>query len=104
MRSIGEGQNGKSLELATGETVEIRLPENATAGFSWSVISGGAPACALVGEERVASPSPPGAGGEHVFRLRARQPGEASVELNYRRAFEDAPARRFTMRVRVRAA
>jgi inhibitor of cysteine peptidase len=104
MRSIDEDQNGKRIDLAVGETAELRLPENTTAGFSWTVVSDGAPVCSVTGEERVGHASPPGAGGEHVFRLRALKAGEASVELVYRRTWEAAPARRFTLRLRVSAA
>lgn len=80
-----------TVQVEAGDEVVIRLPENATTGYVWSV---GAVAdnLALTGDE----PTPAGGGGvgvegERVFRVRAVAPGSGDVVLRLGRVWEPAP-------------
>jgi inhibitor of cysteine peptidase len=106
----GDEQSAAAVEVGVGDEVVIRLPENATTGYVWSVQSidhglelvedAMLPAGGTAGE--AAGPPPPGAGGQHVVRLRATAPARAEVVLHLGRSWEPAPAqqRRVTVTVR----
>lgn len=97
--------SGKSLELAEGERVTIRLPENPTTGYLWQTEATGEEVVSLVGRE----PGPPGVGvggGREVsFIFEARGLGEARVRLKRGRSWvadESGIDRRFEVGVIVR--
>ena len=90
------------VEVRVGEEFVIRLPENATTGYLWSVREMGA-GLELVEEEMV----PPrhnagvGAAGERHVRVRAVKPGRAEVVLERGRAWEPKPVEERRVRVTV---
>jgi len=102
-RTVEEGDNGQTIEVAIGDTVEVRLPETASTGFRWHVVSSGDPVCAIAADTRVPPGSAkPGAPGVHQWRLEARKAGDGEFKLAYRRFWESGDAgREFTIRVRV---
>jgi inhibitor of cysteine peptidase len=84
------------VEVGVGDEVVIRLPENATTGYVWSVRSVGEGLEVL---EDTMVPAgglseggaPPGAGGERFVRVRATAPTRADVALQLARPWEDEP-------------
>ena len=85
---IVEVADSGEVSMSVGDTVTLRLPENATTGHVWSVSSLGA---GLVLEEHRSVPSrdgAPGAAGEHLFELHALRPGEWRVDLRLAREWE----------------
>src|SRR6202008_1576150 len=103
MLQIDEGSNGREIELPVGQTLEICLGENPTAGFRWSLESMGGPACVFVKDFFEPIFGPPGRGGRHHWQFQTTQVGVGEIELSYRRSWEreKASAQRFTLRVRV---
>ena len=105
MLHANENQNGRTVKLATGEFLEIVLPENPTTGYRWHFIEKGSPACVVIQDgyeskgERVA-----GQGGVHRWKFQATQPGACRIQLAYQRSWEqDAlPGRTFLLDVEVR--
>ena len=101
MERLDESADGREIELAEGQELELTLVENPTTGFRWRVTADGSPACALVSDEfRAPDEARPGQGGSHVWQFRAVRAGECRIALSYARAGGDA-ARAFTLRVRV---
>lgn len=103
MLALGEADAGKTIELAAGETIEIRLPENASAGYRWTLAP--LPGCELLAEERDAPEKlVPGAPGAHLWRLKATRAGDCPLTIAYRRAWQRQapPQRTFTITLRVR--
>lgn len=123
----GDERAAAAVEVGVGDEVVIRLPENATTGYVWSVqsvddglelvedvmVPAGGAAEPGGAADRPATPAtspgatspglaPPGAGGEHVVRLRATAPSRADVVLHLGRSWEPTPAqqRRITVTVR----
>jgi inhibitor of cysteine peptidase len=98
-----EQRNGDRVEVSSGAEFEVSLLERPTSGFRWHVVSNGEPACRLRGDDFDADTSRHGGSGARVLHFAAVEPGEAVIELAYRRAWETnvAPARQFVLRVHV---
>ena len=100
---VDQSRSGQSVRLEPGSELVVRLFENPTAGFRWSVRSDGAPVVELL--ESLAGPagSLPGAGRDRRFRFRAREPGTARLELAYARPWNESapPASTFELEIRV---
>src|SRR3954451_21293405 len=89
------------MSVSVGDTVTLRLPENATTGYVWSVSNLGP---GLVLEEDRIVPSrdgAPGAAREHLFQLRADRSGEWPVDLRLARDWESDELEERQIRVRV---
>jgi inhibitor of cysteine peptidase len=99
--------NGRQVEIRVGETLEVRLSENASTGYRWAILPESARKFDKVLHERgqaaEGAGSPPGKPGTRDFRFEAVEPGAVELELEYRRPWEagKAPTRRFKLRVRV---
>jgi inhibitor of cysteine peptidase len=105
MQQLNESSNGQEIELSCGQRFEIRLPENPTTGFRWSIVSNGEPACiALDNAYEPPDALAHGQEGTHYWRFETAQAGEGTIELVYQRSWEHGknPARRFTLHVRVK--
>ena len=101
-RTVQEGDNGQTIEVAIGDTLEITLPETASTGFRWQVVSSGDPVCAVAADTRAPpGTAKPGAPGAHQWQLEARSAGEGVFKAAYRRSWESDAGREFSIRVRV---
>lgn len=91
---IGEGHNGAAIAAKSGDVLVIRLPENPTTGFQWSVEQADARVLQLQSQDYM----PPaggalGAGGMRVYRYLAKAPGGTVVALQLARSWEAAAPR-----------
>lgn len=87
--ALTHDDNGKTIEVSPGGTFTITLESNPTTGFSWGIVSGEGGVIQLQGEPKFDSDSALiGAGGVEVFTFKAIQPGETTLEMNYRRPWE----------------
>ena len=103
MLTVGEADAGTTRDIAVGDIVEIRLPENASAGYRWTLEP--LTACELLADERLApEKSVPGAPGSHLWRLKAAQAGDCRVTIAYGRSWQRTapPERLFVVTLRVR--
>lgn len=92
------------VRVAPGQVLVVPLSANPSTGFTW-VWDEGAAAGVLVqdGEPSMSAPDPEriGSGGTQTWRFRAVKPGDATLRLDYRRAWEaDQPAAQ-TLRWRI---
>jgi predicted secreted protein len=103
MLLLDDSAAGQAVHLAVGQVIELRLAENPTTGFVWSVVRDGAPACAVISEGFAApQAAPPGQGGRKTWRIEGRQAGDCDILLVNRRPFEPRGAQRdFVLHVRV---
>jgi inhibitor of cysteine peptidase len=85
-------ENAASVVVSSGDRVVIRIPENASTGYQWSIEELTAP-LKLESSDPVTSSEPaPGAAGERVLKLRASERGEGRVVLVLSRPWErDTP-------------
>jgi len=103
---IDEASEGKTIELAPGQSLVAMLTANPSTGFDWAVIK--APA-ALGAPDMgyVAGGEQPGAPGKRriTWSLKSALPaGDQAVELGYARSFEKGVAPFKTFKFKVRAA
>jgi inhibitor of cysteine peptidase len=87
--TLSENDSGKTIEVTQGDTIEIRLPENPTTGFQWTVEEVDENILALQSSEYVLPKDPEiGEGGTRVVRFQAKQAGSGEVTLKYWREWE----------------
>ena len=101
---LTESDAGRTIDVKSGETIEIALPENRTTGYRWGVESIDQTVCAIVADEFRAPAQPvPGASGTHLWQFKALRAGQCDIALAYRRAWETdaAAARAFKLVLRV---
>ena len=96
---VNDRANGTTVALTVGQCLVIRLPENPTTGYRWSVESLGG--MLLEGDEFLPVGSGVGAGGTRHLRLRAQKPDRTQISLTLRRSWEapSASIGRFTLSV-----
>jgi len=103
-RLITEADHGKTVDLKKGDALTIRLPENPTTGYRWSLDEHDASALEpTAGPGFESSGSAVGAGGGRTLSFLAKTPGEYSLALNLRRPWEKQvpPGKTFAVNVRI---
>lgn len=85
--------NGKTIEVHTGDIIRITLKSNITTGYSWeSADKVDKDILALDKNDYMSDPNPEeldGVGGNTVIVYRALKPGRAKIDLIYMRPWEE---------------
>ena len=100
---VTQADQSKTIEVAKGDSVTIQLPENPATGYRWSLDQHD-PTALEPGQKpsfQLSSPAV-GGGGDRTFTFVARAPGQSSVELNLRRAWEGEKLAQKNFRVNFR--
>ena len=105
MQTISESYDGKMVDLAVGQMVELRLKENPTTGFRWQIGRDGTPACRITDDftepaNKDSLPAP-GQGGTHIWRIEGVQAGVCNMALTYGRAWETGRTPAMTFEVQI---
>ncbi len=84
---LSSTDNGKTIDLRVGHTVMLRLPENPSTGYGWTV--DGDLHLVEVGEKsHVHSSKTVGSGGESQWAIKATAPGTTTLRLKHWREWE----------------
>ena len=104
MPSLTEAVNDQTVDLRVGETFHVRLPENATTGYRWTIDRLDDEVVEAVGSEPDYAAGSIGSGGAVTFTFRAKKPGTGDIALKHWRHFEgDASVtNRFRLRLNAR--
>ena len=106
MVTVGEKDNGTTVDLTQDETLVVKLPGNPTTGYSWAVVGDPSPLKLVKSSTQRSAKSKTMAGAPSVqcFRFQANAAGIVSLTLNYRRPWEHEapPAKTYTLRVQIR--
>jgi inhibitor of cysteine peptidase len=95
VRVYTEQDDGASIALAAGDSLQIRLAENPTTGYRWQLEAWEQTVLVVTRDEFVPpGPARHGTGGEHLWEFVARAAGRASLRLTYRRVWSSAPPTR----------
>jgi inhibitor of cysteine peptidase len=99
---LGAGDNGGSPSLVKGQRLVLQLPENATTGYRWAVVSSGA--LELISNTYEIGAGGAGAGGMRRLEWLAVALGTSELLLLHRREWEGAGQEigRFKITVAVR--
>jgi predicted secreted protein len=105
---LTETDNGKTIELSTGQTLKVTLASNPTTGYIWEKVFGEETVIKPIGEPAfVSDPNPSGAvgvGGKTTFTLEAAEMSdETTLKLVYHRPWESTlPIQTFEVKVVVK--
>lgn len=105
MLHVDATADGREIEITSGQSFELCLPENPTTGFRWVLNSKGEPVCTLVNEQFQSGGQMPGQGGRHCWQFQAVQSGTGTLKLSYQRPWEQASTalQTFTLQIRARS-
>ncbi len=103
MLELDASYNERQMEMPVGEEFEIRLAENPTTGYQWSLQASGEPVCVTLGNVFKGAGEQPGRGGSRYWRFQVARAGDANIELVYRRSWErdEKHEEKFVLHVRV---
>lgn len=98
-----EYNNGSTVELETGDTFQIKLNENPTTGYQWTVETTGGLEIMSDNYTSSAGPGLVGAGGIHEWDIKATASGTQQVTAVYSRPWENLTGseQRFVLTVQV---
>jgi len=102
---LGAEDDGREIELGRGESLAITLASNPTTGYRWEVIEVEERVLPPVGESEFRPESDGiGAPGVEIFRFKAMDAGQTTLNLVYHRPWEEdvAPLNTFSLQVIVR--
>lgn len=88
MLTLTEQDDGRQVRARVGEVLEVRLAENATAGYRWAVDADDARVLEPVEQDADYPDAAVGAGGQAIFRFKVVAPGAATLRLKYWRRWE----------------
>ncbi len=88
MADVEVRESGTAVSVAAGDRIVIRLAENPTTGYQWTISSVPDPLELLSSEFVAPERLQPGAAGERLVVLRARSAGHSEVALKLARAWE----------------
>ena len=86
---LTESDRGRMINVSAAESITVRLVENPTTGFTWTVEAAGG--LEPAGDEHEANEAP-GASGVRVLRFRPRGPGTYTLRLKHWRPWEGEPS------------
>ena len=83
---LTEQDNGRTIEVGADAVVTLRLNENATTGYRWTVESAGG--LEPVDDSFEGATEAMGSGGVRVLKFRSSSPGSHKLRLKNRREWE----------------
>ena len=87
--TLTEADQGRSINLRTGESATIDLPENATTGYRWAVDRADSSLVSVQdGPARPSTSGAIGSGGRRSFIITAIAPGTTELVLKRWRSWE----------------
>lgn len=84
--TLTKEDSGRTVKLAPGGVVTIRLPENPTTGYRWAIASDGG--LEAVSDDFETGGPGLGSGGERIFKFRVPKAGSHQLRLKHWRSFE----------------
>lgn len=102
--TLGAVENGKVVEAVVGDVILVRLTENPTTGYRWSLESVEGSLLAIEDDTFVLDSGPQtGSGGTRRFQFCATAAGTTPIHLKHWRewAGEDSVTERYAVQVRV---
>ena len=87
--TLTQADSGKAVTLGSGMSLQVSLNENPSTGFRWSLDAPNDEILEMLNSDYVPATGPGlGGGGQHVWRFRAKNTGEARLILKLWRSWE----------------
>ena len=101
---LTETDSGREVEVRRGDVLVVRLNAQLGTGYGWRVARNNARRLRPLGESLESSGGGDKVGGAEtqVFRFKAVRRGAATLTLHYKRPWEKAESKTFSVEVRVR--
>lgn len=101
--TLTQEQNGTVVESHVGDVIAVKLPENASTGYRWSVEQSDPAVVAEQSSSYEQGFGGVGAGGTRIFTFKAVSTGNANLRLKLSRSWESntGPANRFEASIHV---
>lgn len=101
---ITEKDKWRTVTLAPGDQVDVRLIAQSGTGYSWELLQKGDEKLSFTSETKSKENAMPGAPEEQIFHIVAKSPGTINLVFHYARPWEKtkAPAKIFRLRLRIR--
>jgi predicted secreted protein len=107
--NVDEDNDGSQVELEQGQILVVTLESNPTTGYSWEVVETQESILEQMGDaefkpSQTGEPPLVGAGGWEIFRFKAISAGQMTLQLVYRRPWEEGvePIKTFSIQVVVK--
>ena len=103
--TLTERDDGRTVEATVGDTIELRLPENATTGYRWAFDGLDEHVVRADEGELVDKPAKIGSGGDVRWRLTLLTAATTEVRLKLWRRWEGdrSVQKRFAVRLAIKA-
>lgn len=102
MADVEVRTSGAHIRVSQSDRIVVRLQENATTGYQWSVTEIGEALDVESSELHPPGHLKPGAAGERIVKVRPRRPGKARIALDLKRRFgQHQPTDHFEVEVNV---
>ena len=101
MADVEVRTSGAHISVSQSDRIVVRLPENATTGYQWSVTEIGEALQVQSNEFLIPGQITPGGAGERIVKVLARRAGKARVALDLKRRWEQKPIDHFEVEVNV---
>jgi predicted secreted protein len=87
VKVVTQADSGTNARLTVGDVLEVRLSERPN-GYVWTIST--LPKLSAVVSEQFEAPDPlvPGAAGQHVWHIKANNPGSEQLSFAHRRPWE----------------
>lgn len=89
---LAKADNGKTITLIKGSTVELTLEGNPTTGYMWGLLPTTQNDLIMKADAdyqfKVDNPNLSGSGGKFIFKFQAANPGKAVLHFGYQRSWE----------------
>jgi inhibitor of cysteine peptidase len=102
--TLTELDDGRTVEARVGDTIELRLPENASTGYRWAFDGVDEHVVRASEGEVIGKPAKVGSGGDVRWRITALAPATTEVRLKLWRRWEGDRSiqKRFALRLTIK--
>jgi inhibitor of cysteine peptidase len=101
--SLTDSDNGKTIQVHVGDTIDIALDSNPSTGYGWAIEKSDETLLMLKQSKFSASSNSIGSSGTETFTLVAKRAGTVNLQFKYWRSFEGdrSITRRFAVTVQI---
>jgi predicted secreted protein len=86
--ALTQADSGKTIQIKSGDTISINLPENPTTGYRWTIQSADEQYLELQSSDYAGAGTAPGSGGQRLFVFRTKASGSVDLQLKEWREWE----------------